>query len=93
MNGFWCAECNSYFENPTITDSFVWEEFWGERVEHHETYESCPECQSEDLDEITLCPKCKADRTVTGFDYCFACLPPDVLADDKELVESMRNQE
>lgn len=91
MNGFWCAACEAVFEFPTTTDSFTWEEFWGERVEHHETYLSCPECDSDDLDEITLCEKCKQDRTLDGLDYCFTCLPQDVKDDDAELVQSMRN--
>lgn len=89
MNGYECADCGETFEFPTLIDETSWEDFQGHRVRHEECTPACPFCEGDDIEEITLCPKCKADRTATGFDYCFACLPPETLADDKELI--MRN--
>ena len=91
MNGYFCAECEAVFEFPTLIDEITWEEAHGVRVEHAQCTLACPECESYDVEETRLCEKCKNERALDGVDYCFAHLPQDILEDDKELVESMRN--
>ena len=82
MEGFTCHCCDAVFQNPDIIDETRWEEFWGERVRHHQRTFACPECGSYEVIEANLCPKCKEAVILRGHDYCFFCLPKDALEDD-----------
>ena len=91
MNGYFCADCEEAFEYPSLEDETRWEEYQGVRVRHVQCSLVCPFCQSYSVEETRLCETCKTDRAMDGVDYCFAHLPQDILEDDKEIVESMRN--
>ena len=94
MNGYCCDDCGAVFQFPTIIDEITWEEFQGQRGRHEQRTLACPECESYQVEETRLCDKCKEDRSLDGFDYCFACLPEDILADDmREVLAAMTPDE
>lgn len=55
---YYCKDCGKVFNQPVhVQDGFDYE-FWGQRGFHDMSYEGCPECESDAIEECEESWKC-----------------------------------
>lgn len=76
FDGFRCGDCDAVCveDDAGRTRHTEASEFWGARELRDEFTLSCPECGSEDLDEVKVCTECEEAEAVDE-GKCTSCNP------------------
>jgi rubrerythrin len=63
---YWhCNHCSADFDEPIErSGSAGTSEFWGMTRAETETWQECPHCGAEEIDEVDECPECEGSGCV-----------------------------
>ena len=65
-----CNQCGHMFVVPDEETIMHYEV----DTRREETFPVCPECGSEEFEEVSLCPGCRNAMISSGEDYCQTCI-------------------
>jgi len=76
IENFCCNHCGRYFDEDEAVKnrSTDVEEFWGQKVARESCELGCPECDSLNISELSICDECGEAETMDGLDHCAACI-------------------